>query len=515
MAESKGCVAAGHPQTARAAADVLRAGGNAFDAACAAALTACAAEPVLASLGGGGFAMAAPADGPIRVFDFFTETPSARPPSPDGLDFHPVLADFGTTTQEFHIGLASMAVPGMVRGVFDLLAALGTLPASDVFAPAVAAARSGVVVNAFQSHLFDVVNPIFVAEAECRSIFGPGDGVDGAPGRLYTEGETLAQPDLADTFAALAEDGADAFYDGPVAAQVVADCRARGGLLRSEDFRAYRTCVRDPVVVRHGGGAVHLNPPPSAGGSLIGVALRVVAEAGPAAPWGGADHVTALAEAMLAAQAARAGVGHDADPGDDALIAALRAQVAGRADAPRGTTHISVVDAAGNAAAVTLSNGEGCGYVVPGTGVVMNNMLGEEDLNPAGFHRWTPGTRMISMMAPTVVRGPDGRLVCLGSGGSNRIRSAVLQVLVNVLDFGLPVAEAVSAPRLHIENGRLDAEPGIDVDAVGDFGGAVAERRSWERQSLFFGGAHAVVRAPDGRFDAAGDPRRGGVALEA
>lgn len=511
MNAAVGCVAAGHPVTAKAATTILAEGGNAFDAAIAAALTACVAEPVLASLGGGGFAMTAPLDGPTRVFDFFTQTPAHRPASPDGLEFHPVLADFGTTTQEFHIGLSSMAVPGMVRGAFDILATHGSLPVADVFAPAIAAAAEGVTVNQFQAHLFDVVNPIFVAEADSRSIYGPG----GEDGGLFREGDQLVQPALAQTMAALAHHGPAAFYEGDIAHRVVAACSARGGLLTMDDFAAYRTEVRDPVHLRHGNADISFNPPPSAGGSLIAFALKILGSGLGDLSWGAAAHVNALVDAMLAAQRVRADRGHDLDLDDDGLIARYRAALVGRAAAHRGTTHISVVDGAGNAAAVTLSNGEGCGFVVPDTGVMMNNMLGEEDLNPGGFHRWRANTRMISMMAPTIARAGDGRLVCVGSGGSNRIRSAILQVLINVLDFRMDAESAVSAARLHVENGRLDTEPGLDPGLISDRGDEIVDRRAWDDRSLFFGGAHLVVRQGDGTFDAAGDPRRGGVAVTA
>jgi gamma-glutamyltranspeptidase/glutathione hydrolase len=124
----------------------------------------------------------------------------------------------------------------------------------------------------------------------------------------------------------------------------------------------------------------------------------------------------------------------------------------------RGTTHISVIDAAGNAASLTLSNGEGCGHVLPVTGIMLNNMLGEEDLNPEGFHRWGEDLRLSSMMAPTLAEHA-GRLIALGSGGSNRLRTAILQVLCNLIDLGLSPEASVAAPRIHLERGKISIEP--------------------------------------------------------
>jgi gamma-glutamyltranspeptidase/glutathione hydrolase len=176
----------------------------------------------------------------------------------------------------------------------------------------------------------------------------------------------------------------------------------------------------------------------------------------------------------------------------------------------RGTTHISVADAEGNLASLTASNGEGCSYVMPGTGVMMNNMLGEEDLNPGGFHRWKEGCRLSSMMSPAVAERADGTRLALGSGGSNRIRSAISQVLVNHLDFQMSLADAVAAPRIHLESQMLSIEEGFNPLAMQAMEDAAPKTHEWARKNLFFGGVHAVSASPDGHFDGAGDPRRGG-----
>ena len=197
---------------------------------------------------------------------------------------------------------------------------------------------------------------------------------------------------------------------------------------------------------------------------------------------------------------------------DDAFLARYREEIAGRAASRRGTTHMSVIDADGNLASLTVSNGEGSGYVVPGTGIVMNNMLGEEDLNPGGFQRWPTGHRMTSMMAPTLLEWPDGDTVALGSGGSNRLRTAILQVLLNLIDFKLPVEEAVQAPRVHYENGLLSIEGRFDVDELGALLDAYPEHHLWEERNMFFGGVHTVAATKKG-MQGAGDERRGGVSV--
>jgi gamma-glutamyltranspeptidase/glutathione hydrolase len=188
-----------------------------------------------------------------------------------------------------------------------------------------------------------------------------------------------------------------------------------------------------------------------------------------------------------------------------------RSMMSGHPLATRGTTHISVADAAGNLASLTISNGEGSAYVLPGTGIMLNNMLGEEDLSPHGFHQWRPNHRMASMMCPSVASLPDGGWVALGSGGSNRIRSAVLQVLINLFEFRMSLREAVAAPRLHLEGQHLSIEAGFQDSAVAALGQEWPDYRIWPDYNLFFGGVHAVERLPDGSFQGAGDPRRGGA----
>ena len=194
------------------------------------------------------------------------------------------------------------------------------------------------------------------------------------------------------------------------------------------------------------------------------------------------------------------------------FVALYRNRVAPFPQAPRGTTQISVIDASGNLAALSVSNGEGCGYVIPGTGIVMNNMLGEEDLNPGGFHRWRENERMSSMMAPCAVSWPDGRLLALGSGGSNRIRSAMLQVLLHVIDFELPLEEAVHEPRIHFEDDLLSVEGDIDPERIRPLLDAYPSHHLWEGRNMFFGGTHCVLSAGPG-FQAVGDSRRGGAGL--
>jgi gamma-glutamyltranspeptidase/glutathione hydrolase len=230
-----------------------------------------------------------------------------------------------------------------------------------------------------------------------------------------------------------------------------------------------------------------------------------------------AAHAALLARAQAATIRARATLGApregiEAELLDPELVAAHAAALAGPLRS-RGTTHVSVIDAAGNAAAATVSNGEGCGEIVPGTGMMLNNMLGEDDVNPAGPHAWPPGQRLASMMSPTAIVRDDGSLLVCGSGGSKRIRTAVLQVVSNLLDFDLPLAHAIAAPRLHVEGDHVSFEAGLHADAVAALTQLFPDHTAWPEPNMFFGGVHSVLRSPEGRLTGCGDPRRDGLCL--
>ena len=495
----KGGVAAGHQETVSAAIAVLQAGGNAFDAAIAGFLAACVAEPVLSSLGGGGFLVARTADNNISVFDFFTETPLRRP-SPDAVDFHPVVADFGPACQEFHIGLGAAATPGAVAGVFAVHGALGRIPLAEIAAPAIELARRGLSVDPFQAYLLKVVAPIYSATALARQQFCRATAEEGE-GKVMIAGDHYATPNFADFLYALVREGPELFYQGDVAGRI---CAMDGCAFGRDDLARYQVERRAALDSNIAGHRVFLNPPPSIGGALIDFNLRQL-DAYPftAETFGSPQHVDALVSSMAVCNQARIESNIDFDPLQGA--AALQG-LEGHPPAYRGTTHISVVDADGNMAALTSSNGEGCGHIVPGTGVMLNNMLGEDDLNAQGFFNWREGVRLSSMMSPGVLVSPNGTWLAFGSGGSNRIRSALTQLIVNLCIFGQPVEAAVSSPRLHLEGQKLSLEPGLDAAMQTQF-----EIERWPARNMFFGGTHVVSMSSDGVISGAGDPRRDGV----
>ena len=489
MGAAAGAVASGHVQVSEAAARVLRAGGNAFDAAVAAGFAASVAEPMFTSLGGGGFLMAYTAAGREVLYDFFADTPG-RGAATTEPHFVPMTVHFAAQDQVFNIGLGSVAVPGTLAGLLRVHEALGRIDLASVLEPAIGLAEKGVVLNEHQAYVTGLLLPIHTLTERGTDLYAPG-------GRAPVPGDRHLNRDLARFLRRLPEEGTDALYAGDTARAVETEMSAGDGLLRAADLAAYRVIEREPLAIEHGGRRVLTNPAPAQGGGLLAFALGLL-EVLPNPSWERPERVVQLVAVMQEVERRRAaGLAFEVE---DAAEAVRRAS--------GGTTHTSVVDAEGNAASLSLSNGEGSGYVVPGAGIQLNNMLGEDDLHPDGFHSAPPGHRIASMMAPTIVLEEGKPRLVLGSGGSKRIRSAILQVLVATLDYGRPLAQSVEAPRVHWDGERVQLEPGFDSEVEAALEARFPVNR-WPERNLYFGGVHAVARLEE----AWADPRREGGAV--
>ena len=517
----KGAIAAGHPRTAEAGARVLAEGGNAVDACVAAAFVSWVTESPLTGPGAGGFMLVhRPGDRSDRVLDFFVAVPGAGVPPGERAAMVDVDVAFGAdATQVFRIGAPSCGVPGTVAGLAEAHRLYGSLPWRELPRAAIELARAGVELTPAQDFLHYVLDtPLRFSEA--------GRRIYGAERRLVV-GDRLANPDLAATLELLAEEGPRAFYTGELAARISDTVRRDGGLITLDDLAAYRVVKRTPVRVRFRGHDFVSNPPPSAGGVLIGFALRVLDRLGAMPPPGSADAVGRLAEVMRESTRARQGPFASAlhrgglaarllsDERVDEAASAVRAALRRRALEPvgaRSTTHISAVDAAGNAASLSASTGVGSGVVVPGTGIHLNNMLGEEDLTPVD-RAVTPGRRLTSMMSPSLVLREGRPRLVVGSAGSVRLRAAILQIVVNVIDHRMPVAEAIDAPRVHLEGDLLHLEGGVERGVADELAARGYALARWPERNLYFGGASAVALDGRGALDAAGDPRRGGAGV--
>jgi gamma-glutamyltranspeptidase / glutathione hydrolase len=502
----RGVVAAGHPVTAEAGADVLRAGGNAVDAAVACVLMSFVAESPLTGPGAGGFMLLHTAGGENHLLDFFVAAPGLSLDDPKPAALTPIDVKFSEEAiQRFNVGPSSCGAYGTTRGLADALERFGTLRLADLTAAPARAAREGTEVVPMLAFLFRVLEPILRSTPEASAIYAPG-------GRLLAEGDTIRLPELSELLERLGAEGPGFLYTGDVAGEVCDWLLDRGGLLTRDDLAAYQVVERPPAQVSYRGREVLTNPPPSSGGILIADALGILERLD-------RPHDAFLvAEVIASTNRARdeeflEGLATEgylerflAKDALDSVATEVRSQLG-------NTTHLAVMDADGACASVTCSNGSCSGVVVPGTGMHLNNMLGEQDLNPLGYHRHEPGARVPSMMCPTVVLRDGRPEIALGSAGSNRIRSAILQTILGVVDHALPAQEAVSGSRLHVEGRELDAEPGVDdaaLDRLEESGWTV---RRWGERNLFFGGVQAVARNPDsGALTGGGDPRRGGVA---
>jgi gamma-glutamyltranspeptidase/glutathione hydrolase len=502
---SNGVVAAGHPLTAQAGARVLREGGNAVDAAVGAMLTSFVAEPLLTGLGAGGYLMVAGEGWEPALLDFFVEAP-ARATDGSAAELRAIDVSFGDAAQVFHIGPASCGVFGAPAGVCDAIGRWGTVPLAELAAPAARLARAGVALNAGQAYVAEILAQLLVSSEECAALWAP-------QGRVLREGEVLRNPELGDALERLGREGAEPFYRGDLAGAVSDWLGERGGSVTRVALADYRAVLREPVRMPYRDRVLLTNPPPSAGGTLLAYALALL-DRRPAPP-----SLAEILAAMEAAQGERTPEFLDGLGEEGFLGRFLAERLGGTGGKGRSgsssqlgaTTHISVLDGAGRACSVTCTNGEGSGVVVPGSGIHVNNIMGEQDLNPFGFHRHPAGRRMPSMMAPSIVMRAGEVELVLGSAGSNRIRSALLQTIVGVVDRGFDAPAAVRAPRVHFEDGVVYAEPGIEAHALAAEGRRVV---SFHERNLFFGGVQAVQRR-DGELLGAGDPRRGGVAVAA
>lgn len=516
---TRGGVAAGHPLTVKAGCDILRAGGNAIDAAVAAVFMGSVAEFSIPTIAGGGHMLVHDGkSGQNFLFDFFADMPgrNRKKIRTKDLHFKSVNAYFGTAIQEFHVGRGSSAIPGTVHGLLTAHNRFGKLPLHDVMMPAIAACKRGVRVAPIQAFLLHTLRYIVTATSSARKIYAPA-------GSILKEGDIFKNPDLGSTLELIAKDGIDFFYKGDFAAQVVKEIGENGGLISREDMAAYRTIIRRPLDVTYRGDHIVTNPLPSIGGRLIAFSLQLLESI--QFPKGIKPNdpqlLVTLLEVMRLTNDARACHKRFTPKIIKAYQTRLREQLIHPAahgsfetDYSRqvgNTTHVSVIDENQNAVSVTTSHGEGNGMCIKGTGIMFNNLLGEEDINPDGFHKWKPGKRLISMMAPTMLMHNNQPKLVLGSAGSNRLRSAILQTMVKLFDANSSIGRAVNGPRFHWERDELNIEPGFSKRAISALTERELNATIWPEKNLFFGGLQAVLRLAKKRFSGAGDIRRGGA----
>ena len=471
----------------RVGADIMRRGGNAVDAAVAVGFAMTVTYPVAGNIGGGGFMVIRLANGESVALDY-------REVAPGAASRNMYLDSTGKLTDKSVVGHLSVAVPGSVAGMAEALRKYGTMSLSDLIAPAIRLAEEGWVIDSAFSHGL-VEDSALLGRFEAKSLFYP----DGVPLRA---GARLVQHDLAWTLRQISQHGADGFYSGPVADFLVAEMRRGGGIITLEDLRAYKPIWRTPVRGTYHGYTILSMPPASSGGITMTEALNVLETYERPAPFGSTQWAHRLAEAYQ-----RAFVDRNAKIGDPDFVAVPQAALTSKDYARRlragideqrhtptaqlsvagregtNTTHYSVVDALGNAVAVTttLNNGYGSGVWVRGAGFLLNDEMDDFAAQPGSPNMFglvqgeqnaiAPGKRMLSAMTPTIVLDSVGQvLMVVGGAGGPTIITGVSQVVLNAIEYRMSLADAMRAPRLHHQSlpDSLTWERGGLTDAVAD-----------------------------------------------
>ena len=520
---TRGMVVAAHPDAARAGLEILRGGGNAVDAAVAAAFALTVAEPNASGVGGGGFALIAMAGGsrPVMV-DYREAAPRAATPD----RYYGSSEGFAALTEE---GALAVGVAGLVAGAAKALELHGTMTLAQVLKPAIRLAREGVVVT---PRLAGIIADKF----EKLSRYPAAAAVYLPEGLPPEAGTRLVNEDLARTLEAIAAGGPKVFYEGPVGRAIVAEVKGRGGLLDEADLAGYRAIVREPVRGSYWGVEILSASPPTAGGTAL-VELLNVLERFDLAGWGRGDvrtlHVVAEASKMVFVDKAATNGDPDFVTGPVELLTskehARRLAERIRLDAARfdyeydargsaasdspSTSHVSVVDGAGNAVALTQSVNLyfGAGLMAPGTGFVLNDHLNDFDTEPGHPNSIGPGRRPSSSIAPTILRKGGRPFLVLGTPGASRIVTALAQIVVDTVDFGMGVDEAIEAPRIHAIGKTLEVEGGIPDDVVKRLSALGHDVKTYPPHDDHFGGAH-VIRVEKGRLVGGADSRRDGAA---
>lgn len=505
MPSRRVAVAATGQQAVAAGLAVAEEGGNAVDAALASAFVTLATEPGIVSLAGGAYVAVWPAGGDPVVVDGNVEMPG-RGGEPDrlGRGIRELFTDYGGGVT-MYVGPGSVATPGIVPAFAVAAEQYAGLPWSRLVEPAVEAARGYPLGAAAARYLGHVADSLFADDVDARTL------VVGADGSAPRAGRWCANDALADTLERLAAEGPGLFAGGDVGRALVALLSQRGGLVTADDLAAYEPVVRPAHRLTVGEWEVATNPPPSVGGPMLAVMLGELARR-TAWTW---DDAIDIQRRVLAYRASV----HDLSPDLEADGLDLLARIGERGlDALHGsssTAHVSAVDSDGNACAVTMSSGYSAGICIPGTGILLNNTLGEVELNRLGLHALRPGTRLASNMAPTTGRtrgggSSRGRPLAIGSPGADRITTALMLVLGQGCLHGRDLGQAIAAPRLHL---RV-REDGYVVEHERDEAIAAAVARSglpaheYPEPHMYFGGVGAALETHDGDLVAAGDARR-------
>ena len=458
----KNKVAGGHHNTVDSAYNILKAGGNAFDAAIAGVFSSMSCEYLYTGAASGGAMLVKKNDSPPKIIDFFVETPVI-----DSLkvkDFKTIHADFGDTKQEFNIGVGSVGIPGTLPGLIEIHKNYGTLPFSVLVEQAIDLAKNGCLISENQEYLSKVLYPVISSSAKLESLFTKQNS-------LLKQGDSFFNKDFGSFLEQFLYEDANTFYKNEVCPLFYRALKV-GGIISLEDLQEYTPKKRVPLKTNYRNHDIFMNPSPSTGGGLINRGLAELK---------GFDRVS------------KENVEH----------ALYKIKSIKEEDMVGSTTHLSVVDKENNVASVTTTNGVGAGFIIPGTGIMPNNMLGEKHLNIHGFHNWKTKQRIPSNICPTLIIDNKNGLTTLGSAGSSRIISATMSVIADLINNGVSLSEAVSNPRIHLEGNILHCEPDVVHPKY-----KTKDVVIWEEKSMYFGGVNACSLS-----SSVADERRSGASI--
>jgi gamma-glutamyltranspeptidase/glutathione hydrolase len=398
-----------------------------------------------------------------------------------------------------------VSVPGTLAAMEDAWKNYGSAPWKAIFEPTIRACRDGFPLSgACRYYLGYSGDIIFGRSKDGHNALHHDDG------SLIDAGDKVIVPHLADSLDAIANEGARIFYEGEIAQAIADHCRGGDGMLTLEDLRSYRAIERAPLMSQIGAWQLASNPPPAVGGAMLTAMLLACADLD-IERWD-ADALRQLIEAQRACldfRQRRLDLAEDVGPEAARLVETARSGRLLSRWTSASTVHTSVVDDNGNGCAITASSGYGSGEMPDGTGLWLNNCLGEIELNRRGLDAGPPGTRLPSNMAPSVARR-NGAVLAVGSPGADRITTAMQQFLINYMQLGMPLADAIAHPRVHVDTSgeeiQLKAEPDLDLPDI-DLPVTV-----FPELVMYFGGVGAAVFDNEDGFEVAADPRReGGV----
>lgn len=497
-------VASSSQLSADAGAAAAANGGNAVDAAIAASIASMCTDPGIISLGGGGFIAIWPPDSEPVVIDCYAEMPGrSAAPERFGGGATEVYMEYGGGMTTI-VGHGSVATPGAIRGFGVAQERYGAIDWSGVIQPTLPWAEEGFPLSGAAAEYFTYAHDVIYGwHPESHAALHHADG------SYLKEGEIVRMSGLRASLETLAAEGPDVFYTGELGKRLSEDNLSNGGLVGLDDLAAYEAVSRDPIRFQIGDWELATNPPPALGGATAVAILMLLDDV---ESWSHPDVIRMVTaqDAVFGYRRRRLSVGPDLGPELQELLDLAKLGDYRRLLSSPSTIHVSTADDTGIACSISMSSGYGSGAVLPGTGIWLNNSLGEIELHPEGFHSVPPGSRLISNMAPTVARSSEGATLAIGTPGASRITSAVSLTILNLLRFGMPLAEAVEHPRLHVElfedHPTVAFEPDIDVGEPSGFA-----LRPFPANSMYFGGVQATMWDPAAGLTGVADPRRNGA----